>query len=443
MKNSWDIIFEIESDNGKLFKQGVVEREALADNLEFFAGLKLALHPLTTFGVKQVPMSTVASDVDQQVDFPYFFALCSELMNRNLTGHAARDAIHDMMLECSQAQWDNWYRRILIQDMRAGFSESTVNKAVKEAKTPKFAIPVFKCMLAHDGAKHEKKIKGKKQIDIKLDGVRLLSILRPGEVVKQFSRNGKPLVNFGHICTQLTRMANDFDEPMVLDGEIMSSSFQDLMTQVNRQSNVDAGDAVLNVFDIIPLSEFEAGIGTKTQTERTAYLQQIEDKYGDSFALWFGNVHFLKSEVVDLDTVEGKARMAEINKKALDGGYEGIMMKDVDALYHCKRSAHWLKVKPYIEVSLTVVEVEEGTGKNVGKMGALVCEGVDDGVNIRVNVGSGFSDKQRKEYFTNDLVGQVVEVKADAVTKSRDSDTYSLRFPRFQCFRGFEKGEKL
>ena len=38
----------------------------------------------------------------------------------------------------------------------------------------------------------------------------------------------------------------------------------------------------------------------------------------------------------------------------------------------------WLKAKPFIEVTLEVVDVEEGTGRNEGRLGAIVCEGIDD-----------------------------------------------------------------
>jgi DNA ligase-1 len=95
-------------------------------------------------------------------------------------------------------------------------------------------------------------------------------------------------------------------------------------------------------------------------------------------------------------------------------------------------------------VSLTVVAVEEGTGKNIGRLGALVCEGVDDGRTISVNVGSGFSDDQRIAYWASreEILQKVVEVRADAITQNQDG-SYSLRFPRFLTFRGFENGEKL
>ena len=120
------------------------------------------------------------------------------------------------------------------------------------------------------------------------------------------------------------------------------------------------------------------------------------------------------------------------------------MIKDVDAPYECKRTHAWLKAKPFIEVTLSVTDVEEGTGRNEGRLGALVCAGQDDGKDIRVNVGSGFTDDNRSTFWTDRdaLLGQLVEVRADAVTQNQDG-TYSLRFPRFKTFRGFEVGEKL
>jgi DNA ligase-1 len=227
---------------------------------------------------------------------------------------------------------------------------------------------------------------------------------------------------------------------LVLDGEIMSSSFQDLMTQVHRKSDVKANDAILNLFDVLPLEDFEKGTYDKTQQVRSTMVSFWVDQNKDQLP----NVTALTNELVDLDTDEGQTRYKEINAKAVAGGYEGIMIKDPEAGYECKRSVAWLKLKPFIEVSLEVVDVEEGTGRNVGRLGAIVCQGVDDGKAIRVNVGSGFSDSDRDSYWSSrdSLLGQIVEVRADAVTQNQDG-TYSLRFPRFLRFRGFEVGEKI
>ena len=159
-----------------------------------------------------------------------------------------------------------------------------------------------------------------------------------------------------------------------------------------------------------------------------------------------GGIDIIPQVEVDLDTAVGEMQFKQYNKDAIDAGFEGIMIKDIDAPYICKRHVAWLKQKPFIEVSLAVVAVEEGTGKNAGRLGAIICEGEDDGKKIRVNVGSGLTDEQRDEFWKDQdaLMGQIVEVRADAATLNQDSeDVYSLRFPRFLRFRGFKAGEKI
>jgi DNA ligase-1 len=190
----------------------------------------------------------------------------------------------------------------------------------------------------------------------------------------------------------------------------------------------------------LPLADFEKGIYDKDQTTRS----QMVKFWVETNQELLPNVTYVANELVDLDTEAGQSRYKEINAKAVAGGYEGIMIKDPDAPYECKRSVAWLKLKPFIEVSLAVVAVEEGTGRNVGKLGALVCEGEDDGKQIRVNVGSGFTDSDRDSFWgsRSSLIGNIVEVRADAVTQNQDG-TYSLRFPRFKGFRGFQVGEKI
>jgi len=147
---------------------------------------------------------------------------------------------------------------------------------------------------------------------------------------------------------------------------------------------------------------------------------------------------------VDLDTAEGHDIMQRYAEAAVEGGFEGIMIKSMDAPYLCKRTDYWMKWKPTITVDLNIVGFEEGTGRNLGRVGAIICEGDDNGRHIRVNVGSGLSDSDRDEYWRSRdlLLGHLVEVQADAVTQNQDG-SYSLRFPRFLRFRDFEAGEKV
>jgi len=436
MNKPWDVIIELESDNSRLFKEAVVKREATAGNDEFFRGLRATLDSMITFGIKQVDEKTGDG---RGLNPDTFWKTAEQLAKRQLTGDAARTAVNHMRLNATETEWNHWYRRILIKDLRCGVSEKTVNKMVAKINS-KYEIPVFSCQLAVDSANNENEMTGKKIIEVKLDGMRVITIVYPDGKVDQYSRNGKELVNFPTVVAQIARHAKFFKEPMVLDGEIMSATFQDLMKQARRKENAQTQDAVLNLFDMITLDEFLAGRSNTAQVERSARLLG----WYSLIAEHMPNVTVVGQEVVDLDTVEGQARFTEINAAAVAGGYEGIMIKDLDAGYECKRGRAWMKLKPFIEVSLTVVSVEEGTGKNVGRMGALLCEGTDAGKFIRVSVGGGYTDAQRDEFYTDDIIGSVIEVRADAATLNQGStDVWSLRFPRFKTFRGFAKGEKL
>ena len=439
MHKPWDIIKELESIDARLGKEAIIKREADAGNSELFNGLKLAFDAMITFGIKQIDTKTGDG---KGLSWAGFKQLADALATRQLTGNAAQTAVNYARITATEEQWNYWYRRILIKDMRAGFSEKTVNKVVEGNYAEDYSIGVFGCQLAHDSSNHESKVEGVKLVEVKLDGVRVVTVVYPNGHVEQYSRNGKELVNFEHIKKQISKHAVFFAEPVVLDGEIMSASFQDLMKQVHRKSDVEANDAVLNLFDILTLKEFNRGLGDHKQIDRSYSLAAWHGQFRDHMP----NVTVVGQEQVDLDSDVGQARFKQINQEAVAGGYEGIMIKDPEAKYECKRSVAWLKLKPYIEVSLTVIAVEEGTGRNEGKLGALICEGEDDGKRIRVNVGSGFTDLHRDTYWTarSELVGQIVEVRADAATKSQDSEeVWSLRFPRFLQFRGFVAGEKL
>ena len=434
------IIQRLEADNSRLAKEAVLA-EAMNEGLdEFFEGVRMCLDKLYTFGVKQVPTKDEVGG--QGLAWDNFKQLAESLYRRELTGNAARDAIKLAMDVATQDQWNGFYRRILIKDLRCGVSEKTVNSVAKKQKKAQYAVPVFECMLAHDSANHESKLEGVKLLEPKLDGVRAITVVDYEQrSVTMYTRNGKVLENFSHITDNILKHIDQFERSYVHDGEVVSKSFQDLMTQVHRKSDVQASDARLMLFDMIPLVEFKQGVSSMGQRRRSKFIQGMKGLFED-----IGNIDVISQIEVDLDTFIGQEEFKDYNKKIIEQGFEGIMIKNPDAKYVCKRDVAWLKMKPFIEVSLTVTAVEEGTGKNEGRLGALVCEGVDDGKRIVVNVGSGFSDDQRTEYWVDKetMVGQVVEVRADAATRSQDSDdVWSLRFPRFLRFRGFRKGEKI
>ena len=432
MIKPWKIIQELEADNSRLKKEAIIKRESDADNIRFFDGVCMALDGFRTFGVQKVP---VAKKDGPGIPEAEFLDTLKKLEERWLTGNSMRDKIEDLCNRSKMEEWNDWYRRILIKDLRCGVTHKTINKNTT------MQVPVFDCMLATDSAKHEKKMVGNVIVEPKLDGVRVIVICDVDkDEVKLFSRNGKELSNFPEINKQFDDILDQMGESMVFDGEVMSDDFQTLMREIHRKGGAKTKDAKLNLFDCLPLSEFKNGGSNSVNDTILNRKKMLESfNYGPNINL----VEFVK---MDLSDEDGQKQFADYNKLCIDKGFEGIMVKPIGGVYECKRSTLWLKVKPFIEVSLKVIDTEEGTGRNVGKLGALIVEGKDDGKFIKTNVGSGLSDSDRENYWKakEKLIGQVVEVRADAITQNQNAkDEWSLRFPRFLRFRGFEVGEKL
>lgn len=437
MRELSTIINKLRTESSRLGKEAILKDVMLSDDdvdTTFCRMVKRAFDTYETFGVKQVPTGTNVVGLFHEYGADFMTKLLDQLSSREITGNAARDQINHVASLINRDDWNDFYVNVLLKDLKCGVTVTTWNKVAKTNK-PDLVVPVFSCQLAYDGAKLDK-LEGKKQIEVKLDGVRVISIVRSDGSVSMHSRNGKPLGNFPEINRALSHYADPGCD-LVFDGEVMSSSFQDLMKQVHRKEDVKTDDAILYLFDLLPLEHFTQGYSALPQHERT---QKLQDIIGHGPECISGVV----SQMVDLDTEEGYKQFKDINDMAIATGFEGIMLKDADAPYESKRTKSWLKIKPFIEVTLEVTDVEEGTGKYKGMLGALVCMGTDAGREIRVNVGSGLTDDDRLRFWSDrdKVVGSLVEVKADAITLNQDG-TYSLRFPRFKTFRGFNPGEKI
>ncbi len=446
MSASW--INKLNESDSRLHKEDVLKQALEAsvlgsDNaIKFLTLTKLTYNPYVTFGVRKVPDTIGITNAENP--WEDFDKLLCELGSRGLSGNAALDAINDMSERFDSEEWNTFCAPVIRRDLRAGISDKTINKVCKKTD---YEIPVFGCQLATN-SEGRPEMKGTKRLEPKLDGVRVLMFVIPGAsegiTTVCYSRNGKVFDNFTHIEQQVSdnfvkivRACNSTDQGrslidgFVLDGEVIGNTFQELMRQARRKTDVQADDSVFNIFDIIPLASFREGHWNAQLRKRIALLDSMRPVVDT-----MPNVELLPHIMVDLDTAAGKDQLERYAKDNVIAGFEGIMIKELEAPYVCKRSTDWMKWKPTLTVDLEVVGVEEGTGRNLGRLGALVCHGVDDGKEITVNVGSGFSDGDRDDYWTNRnlVIGRTCEVLCDVITQNRDG-TYSLRFPRFVRFR--------
>ena len=440
MSSGW--IKELAESDSRIHKEKVIEKALMASKLgsadaqAFLFNCYQAYNPFHTYYVKQLPAAQPGI-TGRANPWPKFWGLLEALRTRSYTGHAARDQLKDIRDEFDSDEWNLVCAPVISKDLRCGISEKTLNKVLGKTQ---YRIPVFSCQLAQDSTDRPAKMKGIKRLEVKLDGVRVLAVVTRNNVTL-YSRNGKEFMNFPQIAEAIE--AADLDIPaggIVLDGEIVGESFQQLMRQAHRKHDAETSGMVYHVFDLLPLHEFKEGHCNSQQRKRLGWLEKVcQRQFAQTTCL-----RIMSGVEVDLDTAEGHDVMNRYAQDCVAEGFEGIMIKNLDAPYESKRSDFWMKWKPTITVDLNIVGFEQGTGRNSDRLGAIICEGTDNDRNIRVNVGSGFSDDDRQRLWDarDTLLDNVVEVEADAVTQNQDG-TYSLRFPRFLRFRGFEPGDKL
>jgi len=161
-----------------------------------------------------------------------------------------------------------------------------------------------------------------------------------------------------------------------------------------------------------------------------------------------------------LTDVEGEVN--KIYTAALDGGHEGVMLKNPEAPYSPgKRGKNWLKMKSVMEtLDLVVIGAEWGYGKRANLIGsyALACHDPEAGTFLPIGkVATGFSDEQLAELtetFSELIVGEsgreielkpemVFEIKFEEIQKSTNYGSgYALRFPRLVSVRGDKSPEE-
>jgi DNA ligase-1 len=432
----WVLIAMLAETSSLNEKRVIITAEGDAGNEVFFKGLQWAFSGFTTFGVREVSSATKDGS---GLSWREFEPLLQDLDQKVLTGNAAIHEIEMLKSYSTIDQWNWWYKPILEKNFRAGFTGKSINEYVKLGLLHrKYRIDLFECMLAHPSEKHERKMKGRKLVDHKLDGIRMLAeVHRQGEVTL-YSREGKNLTDkFPKIVAELSSLSLD-DDALVFDGELMSSSFKETMRTANQKSTNEFSDAVFYMFTCLPLQHFKNGVSSWTEIERRNTLLDAIGEGGQS------HIKALSYDLFDLDDPVQYKRFLKYNKDAIAAGFEGIMIKNVDAPYECKRSASWLKAKPFIELTLTVKGMYEGMHKYTGMLGGLSCEGEYEGKYIVVNVGSGFTDAERAAIWAlgKGVINLLVEVRADAISVN-ENGVYSLRFPRFKTFRGTAPGELL
>lgn len=419
----FNLIESVASTSSKLEKQALVN-EGAKDDL-FKRVCEYAYNPFKTYGVQKMPVGKCHEgwkSFDQAT-----WDVLDDLISRKLSGRAAEVAIMQQIDQLDEKSAE-LFKRIVRKDLRAGFSESTINKACK-GLIPDF--PYMRCSLPKDAKMNtwpwEKGVVSQE----KADGMFANINVEEG-LVTITSRQGTPLPvdAFSDLVKEISAR---IPAGVQLHGELLVQSLNDgvlpreigngMLNSVAQGGKFDLGcSPIYKVWDMIPLSSVTTKgkyeqpyamrlgrIATALKAIPGAYLQLIETRIVKSLS-------------------DAYAHAGELMKK----GKEGTVVKHPSAVWKDGTSKEQVKLKLEFEVDLKIVGIvpgREGT-KNEGRAGSFACTSSCGGLAVDVTVKNE-ALRDRVDANPEEFIGQIIAVTAnDIMPPSESNELHSLFLPR-------------
>jgi len=244
---------------------------------------------------------------------------------------------------------------------------------------------------------------------VKIDGNRAIFVIDfTSGVFKILNRDGKDKKDvFKEFNLDKLRDYIDADN-CILDGEIYSDKFgfdyvqerSHLSNQFSIRMLSETKPLCFNIFDIINLNGID--LTNYPIEQRMARLSEvvIDSSLIKRIDYNIGNI---KNEF----------------KRALDNGFEGLILKRIGSPYEFKRSSSWLKLKPKLDMTCVVLGWNE---KKKGSYGSMKTDKCDVGL-------LNFTNKKEYDELVSNVGLGSFKVEIEYQTTTKDGK------PRFPIFK--------
>ena len=422
MSSVIDILDQLESDNSRLFKEELLETHSGNDLLKRV--FVVVSDPYINFYVNKfkMPQASNFTPEDDAIVSNFLAFITESLSTRRVTGNAAKDAVVSFFCELSERQ-QKWCLRILLKNLRCGVQSTTINK-VWPGSIVGFSVQLAESLGTRyedgKGIIIEDEVVYPVRVEPKLDGLRCVAVKRDGEVT-MFTRNGNVLETLPRIKSALEKAPwNDF----VLDGEALGADWNESASVVmSHKKGKDDSNMIFHVFDALHFSDWRDQRNDLELKDRVDLVAELVGQVASPVVVQVpGRLVNNKEELLD-------AYMADT-----DAGYEGIMLKDLDAPYLFKRSSNIRKLKPIKTFEGIIIGNYEGKrgSKREGLWGGFEVV-LPNGVVTRV--AGGFTDKLKSEINVDpeSWIGRIVEMEGqpDPLTGDGLTSDGKVRFPVF------------
>lgn len=284
-------------------------------------------------------------------------------------------------------------------------------------------------------------------IEKKYDGFRV-QIHKDHEAIYIFSRR---LENVTEQFPEVAILSRERLKPKrcVVEGEVLAVDangkprpFQELSQRIQRKYDIeDMAKKIpvqVNLFEMIYIDG--KNVMKEPLRKRWLLLRSSVDE----------NERFRLAEHIETNDFE---KANKFYREAIDEGQEGVMVKNMEAIYQPgKRVGYWMKVKEILEpLDLVIVKGRWGEGKRSKWISSMVlaCRGRNGFLETGM-MGTGLSEEQLEvltkqlkkivekedELWLTFLPKIVVEIGYEEIQKSPTYPTgFALRFPRLIRFR--------
>ena len=323
------------------------------------------------------------------------------------------------------------------KNLTLGVNATTLNKVYGKG-----FIPTFEAQLAEKNFDNpDKKVPEGTEFIVteKLDGVRCVLMFDDQGQPHFYARSGREIEGLVELRNEALSFPKE-QKDLVYDGELLienrgdkksNNLYRDTMSVIG--SDGEKRGVIFHLFDALSKESFMGGRCNIPASFRKFVVAAFFDSTE-------GHMKAVPILYAGTDRNEIMRCLDEVTAR----GGEGVMINLSDAPYICGRNSGLLKVKRFNECEGIIRSIETGTGKNEGRLGAIIIDIKDeDGRYHKVRVGSGFKDYERDYYydFPELLIGKVVEIGYFEVTKNKADDSLSLRFPTWLDRIRHDKGE--
>lgn len=357
--------------------------------------------------------------------------ILADLASGALSGNAAFEVIRGELavLDKKSAQL---FRRVLLKDMRAGFSESTVNKA-HPGLVPEF--PYMRCSLPDKSDMPKWDWTRGVFSQEKADGMFANVNHLPNGVVNIHTRQGSPFpagvlaeLESAVRATLLPSTQTHGELLVFVNNELAPREIGNgILNSLLAGGSLEPGQTVvLQAWDQIPLEEVRSK--NKFKIGYAVRLRALMEQLNSPKRLLAPN----RITLAPTKIVRSKAEAIEHYREFLRKGKEGTILKHADAIWKDGTSKEQVKLKLEVDVDLVIKAIVPGrTGtKNEGRPGSLTCETSCGQLRVDVTVKNE-ALRNHIEDNPDDYIGRITAVRANMVmAPSESNELHSLFLPR-------------